>query len=106
MQEDLYNDSPDKPSGDAGDKPQSNEAGDGSETSILPKSFFSGKDLKPGDKCDVEIVAIHDNDVEVRGCDSSDTESDNEDSSEGGQEEPGDSSGPPSAAGSMSSMME
>jgi hypothetical protein len=36
------------------------------QTALLPKSFFSEEDLKPGYKCQVEITGIHDNEVEVK----------------------------------------
>lgn len=37
-----------------------------SETSILPVSFFQGKELEPGKKCEVEVVAVYGDEVEVR----------------------------------------
>jgi hypothetical protein len=43
-------------------------AGAGMETALLPKSLFHGKDLKPGDKCDVTIVRVLEDQVEVEGC--------------------------------------
>ncbi|HUD74610.1 MAG TPA: hypothetical protein VMQ76_06010 [Terracidiphilus sp.] len=43
-------------------------AGAGMETALLPKSLFHGKDLKPGDKCDITVVRVHEDQVEVEGC--------------------------------------
>jgi hypothetical protein len=57
----YYDDSP--PGGAAADA----QGDDGAKTAILPKSLF-GRELKPGDKCDVEICAVHENDYEVKGC--------------------------------------
>jgi hypothetical protein len=36
------------------------------ETALLPKSFFEGKDTKPGDQFYVEVVRNYENEVEVR----------------------------------------
>lgn len=38
----------------------------GPETALLPKSFFQGKDLEVGKKCEVEIVSKFDDEVEVK----------------------------------------
>ncbi len=35
------------------------------ETSLLPKSFFSGKELTVGSTCEVKIVHVYDDEVEV-----------------------------------------
>ncbi len=95
-EENLYDDSPDQPESQ---KPEA-KSDEGMKTSILPKDFFSGKDLKPGDKCDIEIVAIHDNDIEVKGCGSSDEGKEKEEQPEESPEQPS------SPEGGMSSMME
>jgi len=34
-------------------------------TSLLPKAFFMGKTLEPGSRCEVEVVRVHDDQVEV-----------------------------------------
>lgn len=104
--EDLYGDA--QAPAATSDQPASKDgADDGKSTSILPRSFFAGKDLKVGDKCDVTVTAIHENDVEVEPCDSGDEEKPEEDA------QPDESQTPPPAAsgdaggdGGMSSMME
>lgn len=35
-------------------------------TALLPKASFMGKDLKPGTRCEFEIVRVHDDEVEVK----------------------------------------
>lgn len=59
--QDLYSD------GGATDAaaPEQREA-DGATTGLLAKDFFQGKDPKPGDKCEVEVVKVYDDQVEVR----------------------------------------
>lgn len=42
------------------------EMQDDGSTSLLPKSFFGGKDLEPGKECKVQVVAVHGDDVEVK----------------------------------------
>ena len=37
-----------------------------SETGLLPKGFFQGKDLSPGNRCEIEIVKAYDDQVEVK----------------------------------------
>lgn len=36
------------------------------ETSILPMSFFGGKEIKPGKRCQIEVVHTYGDEVEVR----------------------------------------
>lgn len=36
------------------------------ETALLPKSFFQGKELEIGSRCEVEIERVLDEEVEVR----------------------------------------
>jgi hypothetical protein len=36
------------------------------ETALLPKSIFEDKELKPGNKCEFEIVSVFDDEVEVK----------------------------------------
>ncbi len=38
----------------------------GDETALLPVGFFSGKELEVGGKCQVEIVHIYGDEVEVK----------------------------------------
>jgi Zn-finger nucleic acid-binding protein len=33
---------------------------------VLPKSFFGDKELEPGSRCEVEIVRVNEDDVEVK----------------------------------------
>lgn len=42
------------------------ELEDSGETSILPMSFFQGKEVEPGKKCEVEVVAVYGDEVEVK----------------------------------------
>jgi hypothetical protein len=35
-------------------------------TTLVPKSFFGGKDLEVGKKCEVEVVALYEDEVEVK----------------------------------------
>lgn len=97
----YYDDSPGSAaSGDSSpmaEKPQDGEDDDG-KTSILPKSFFH-KEVKPGDTCDVRVVAVHDDDVEVE-CGGEGEEKPDDD---GGGEPP---EAPAPSEGSMASMME
>ena len=95
---DNYDDSPAPAASDGGDMPEESKTDKDGQTSILPKSFFGGKDIKPGDKCDVEVVRVHENDVEVAPCSGHE---DDEDS-----EMPGEQPEPAAPPSSMSSMME
>jgi len=91
--EDMYNDGADEaPALKSGDTEGKDESD--AKTSILPRDFFHG-DMKPGDKCDVEIVAVHENEVEVKPC-------------EGHEDEGGEAPAPAPAPqeGSMASLME
>jgi len=90
----MYDDAPDSASAPKAD--QNPEESDDSQTAILPRSFFGGKDIKPGDKCDVTVKAVHEGDVEVEPCEGHDDED---------QEAPKQSDAP-AAEGSMASMME
>jgi hypothetical protein len=57
-QEDLYDDSP-----DGGDNAQA-EAPASGKTCLLPKSAFP--DAKPGDTISVEVVRVHEQEIEVQ----------------------------------------
>lgn len=48
------------------EKPESKEQESGEETALLPKSFFKGKDIEPGSKCEIEIVHGYSDEVEVK----------------------------------------
>jgi len=67
---DLYSDTPEtavaaETESEADDSEDTAE-GDDSEgsTALLPLNFF-GRDVKPGDTCEVKVVRVHDNQVEV-----------------------------------------
>jgi hypothetical protein len=47
--------------GDAHDQDQDSE-----QTALLPKSFFREEDLHPGYKCEVEVTAVHEEEVSVK----------------------------------------
>ena len=106
--EDNYDDSPTPPPAatkEAGAPKDGGDDDDGGKTSILPRSFFGGKDLKPGDKCEVTVSAVHENDVEVTPCDSGDDESEEQPPDEEGGDQPPDAAAAP-MPGSMASMMQ
>jgi len=63
MTEDNYDDAPDE--GESAEAPASEEAED-SPTALLPKEFFAGKDLKPGTRCEIEVVSVQDDSVQVK----------------------------------------
>jgi len=66
-------------------------------TSVLPKSFFKDKELEPGSLCEIEIVEVYDDSVEVRyASDESEVEPETEMPMEA----------PPMGGGGMSEMME
>lgn len=39
-----------------------------SKTALIPKSLFPGKDCKPGEKLKLEVVAVHEDEIEVKGA--------------------------------------
>ncbi len=94
--ENYYDDSPSSDSSGSGPGADGMDTMDG-KTSILPRSFFckNGQDLKPGDKCDVEVVSIHEDSVEVKPVAGKD------DDDEAPSEAP-----PAAATGDMSGYME
>lgn len=51
----------------AEDKPASemDATEDESEQALVPKSFFAGKDLKIGSKCEVRVEGIYDDEVAI-----------------------------------------
>lgn len=66
MQSDLYDDRPqDSPKPDAA-ADEKREHQDDQQTGMLPKTFFGGKDLTPGTRCEVEIEQVMDDEVHVR----------------------------------------
>lgn len=46
--------------------PEKQDEGEDENTALLPKSFFEGKELKPGNRCMIEIVRPYEDEVEVR----------------------------------------
>lgn len=44
----------------------SEETKEGDNTALLPKSFFAGKEIEPGSKCELEIVHAYEDEVEVK----------------------------------------
>lgn len=62
----MYDSDESEPSTPAPYKPESKEQESGEETALLPKSFFAGKDIEPGSKCEIEIVHGYEDEVEVK----------------------------------------
>jgi hypothetical protein len=48
------------------DAPEKEHKEDEGATALLPKSFFEGKDIKPGEQYYVEIVRSYEDEVEVK----------------------------------------
>jgi hypothetical protein len=83
-------------------EPQGNEGGEQhddeqekDQSALLPKSFFPTDDLKPGYRCEIEVEAVHSEEVSCRWLGSA------EEDEEGSINE-----APPPTPGSMGSMME
>lgn len=64
MDEDEMEAAPSK-APDSPEKPMEKKDEDGA-TALLPKSFFEGQELKPGEQYYVEIVRSYEDEVEVR----------------------------------------
>lgn len=62
----MYEDGAEAPETEESPAEESKERESGEETALLPKSLFSGKDIEPGSKCEVEIVHVYDDEVEVK----------------------------------------
>jgi hypothetical protein len=62
----MYDGEGDEPEVVDSPKEESKEQEAGEDTALLPKSLFSGKDIEPGSKCEVEIVHIYEDEVEVK----------------------------------------
>lgn len=60
---------------DPGGSPKEESSETDSATSLLPTSFFGGKAVEPGYRCEVEVVRVHDDQVEVKTCSESSGES-------------------------------
>jgi hypothetical protein len=65
MADDYYGGDPGESSDDPPESPDDKKDMEG-ETALLPKSFFVGQDLKPGDEFYVEVVREHEGEVEVK----------------------------------------
>jgi hypothetical protein len=64
---DYYSDEPETKmpeGGEGGDKPEQTED-DGAQTELVNSSLFGGE-CKPGDRYNVEVVAVHDDQVEIK----------------------------------------
>lgn len=69
MPQDYYNDGPDEEvPGSTPNKQEREEDMDERDeaTALLPKSVLGGQDFEPGDILELEIVATHEDEVEVR----------------------------------------
>jgi len=100
MPDNYYDDAPQN---DAPTAPSDEQQSD-QKTSILPKSFFCTPP-EVGKGYEVEIVAIHESDVEVK-CKGTDDDEDDQDD-ESAEPAPDDGAAEPSdSGGSMSQMMQ
>ncbi len=61
----LYDDGPTQSPAPAPDT-EAEPTGEEGQTTLLPKSVVGGKQLKPGDVCELEVVADHGDDYEVK----------------------------------------
>lgn len=66
MPDSMYDGEGDEPEPVDNPKEESTEDESGDETALLPKSFFGGKPIEPGTKCQIEIVHGYDDEVEVK----------------------------------------
>lgn len=70
---DSFYPTPDEPSDESPDESTDEQAGEGGdkgedaegETALLPASLFGGN-VEVGHKCEVEVVGIHDGEVEIK----------------------------------------
>ncbi len=53
------------PRGGPPEKPDKESEYEG-ETALVPKSFLAGKELRPGDRVEMEVVHIYDDEIEVK----------------------------------------
>jgi len=68
-------------------------------TALLPKQFFAGHEPEVGDRCEVEVTAVHEEEVSVKYV----TEHEGEEEAEAKGKQPAMAGGPP---GSMQSYLE
>jgi hypothetical protein len=71
----------------------------GEQTPLLPKSAFGGKEPKPGDRCEFEVVTVHEDEVAVKYVPGEESE----DKPPEDNPEPAEA---PGGGGEMSSMLE
>lgn len=72
----YFEDSPDVESGDVSKNTEEKA------TALLPKSFFGAKDKKIGDKCEIKVVKIMDDEIQVEYIARGTSEDDGEEMSE------------------------
>src|SRR5512139_3497463 len=77
------------------------DAAQSENTALLPKSFFPGKGLAPGNRCEIEVVRVHPDEVEVAYRKSDDSEAREETESESPE-----LAGPAPPPSEMAGMME
>lgn len=65
MASSYYNESQDTPPAPEGGEEQEPKEDSGEQTELVNSSLFGG-DCKPGDKYTVEVVAVHDDQLEVK----------------------------------------
>jgi hypothetical protein len=65
MAEDYYDDEPESSEPSGSQTTETDESNPEPEA-LLPKSFFAGKELKPGTRCEIEVVKTYEDDVGVR----------------------------------------
>lgn len=67
MPNDLYDDGGVAEEPAAASPPEKESSNDeGAAEALLPKEFFGGKELKPGSRCEIEIVRVTDDQVIAR----------------------------------------
>ena len=89
----LYDDGPAQSPAPAPDT-EAEPTGEEGQTTLLPKSVVGGKQLKPGDVCELEVVADHGDEYEVKYA------------GEAGGEPAGKPEKPEAGGGEMASMLE
>lgn len=60
----LYDDAPESVAAPAPDAAEPKE--ESGPTALVPKTLFAGKEAKPGDVFDFEVVAVHEGEVEIK----------------------------------------
>lgn len=64
MAEDLYSDAPENSGAAPPSKPPEKDYG--SQTFMVPKAVFGGKDISVGSTWDFDVVGLHDDEVEMK----------------------------------------